>query len=43
LIDIEHHRGHISRTRVAEIQCKEMFDAVSQRSEEGFPATLTGL
>jgi hypothetical protein len=43
LIDIEHHRGHISKTRVAEIQCKEMFDAVSQRSEEGFPATLTGL
>lgn len=43
LIDIEHHRGHISHSRAAEIQCKEMFDAVSQRSEEGFPATLTGL
>ncbi|HEY4067146.1 MAG TPA: hypothetical protein VGM74_09645, partial [Burkholderiaceae bacterium] len=25
LIDIEHHRGHISRGRAAELRCKEMF------------------
>ena len=43
LIDRVHHRGRVSHARADEIHCKEMFDAVLQRSEPAFPATTTGL
>ena len=43
LSDPLHYRGRISRDRADELRCKELFDAVSQRSEEAFPATSTGL
>ncbi|MEP7295728.1 MAG: hypothetical protein ABI702_06020 [Burkholderiales bacterium] len=43
LSDVIHHRGRIGHDRAEELRCKELFDAVSQRSEEAFPTTLTGL
>jgi hypothetical protein len=43
LSDPTHHRGRIARDRGEELRCKELVDAVLQRSEEGFPATSTGL
>jgi hypothetical protein len=43
LSDVTHHRGRIARDRGEELRCKELIDAVLQRSEEGFPATSTGL
>ena len=43
LSDPIHHRGRVAHDRAEELRCKEMFDAVSQRSEEAFPATSTGL
>lgn len=43
LSDTVHHRGRASHSKAEEIFCKEQLDAVSQRSEEAFPATTTGL
>ena len=43
LSDAVHHRGRVSYDRADEIRCKELVDAVLQRSEEAFPATTTGL
>lgn len=43
LADVVHHRGRLSHERADDIRCKEMIDAVLQRSEEAFPATTTGL
>ena len=43
LSDKVHHRGRVGHDRAEELRCKEMIDAVLQRSEEAFPATSTGL
>lgn len=43
LSDAIRHRGRLSRDKAEEIRCKEMIDAVLQRSEEAFPASTTGL
>ena len=43
LSDPLHQRGRLSHEKVDEIQCREMIDAVLQRSEEAFPATTAGL
>lgn len=43
LSDPTHHLGRIARDRGEELRCKELIDAVLQRSEEAFPATSTGL
>jgi hypothetical protein len=43
LSDLVHHRGRLSHDKADEVRCKEMIDAVLQRSEEAFPATTTGL
>jgi hypothetical protein len=43
LSDPVHHRGRVSRDKAEEIRCKELVEAVLQRSEEAFPATTTGL
>ena len=43
LSDSVHHRGRVSRDKSEEIRCKELVDAVLQRSEEAFPTTTTGL
>jgi len=39
----EHYRGRTSHDKADEIHCRELVDAVLQRSEEAFPATTTGL
>ena len=43
LSDALHHRGRHSHDKSEQLRCKELFDAVSQRSEEVFAATTTGL
>jgi hypothetical protein len=43
LSDPVHHRGRYSHDKSEQLRCKELFDAVSQRSEEVFSATTTGL
>ena len=43
LSDTVHHRGRIAHDKCEELRCKEMIDAVLQRSEEAFPASVTGL
>lgn len=43
LSDPVHHRGQRSHAPAEGLRCKEMIDAVLQRSEEAFPATTTGL
>ena len=43
LSDPIRHRGRLSRDRADEVRCKELIDAVLQRSEEAFTATTTGL
>ena len=43
LSDAVHHRGRVSHDRAEELRCKELLDAVLQRSEEAFPASSTGL
>lgn len=43
LSDTVHHRGRLSHDRAEELRCRELIDAVLQRSEEAFPATSTGL
>ena len=43
LSDAIHHRGQRSHEAAEGQRCRELFDAVLQRSEEGFPASTTGL
>jgi hypothetical protein len=43
LADSVHHRGRASHEKADELRCKELLDAILQRSEEAFPATTTGL
>ena len=43
LSDPLHHRGRVSRDAPDLVRCRELIDAVLQRSEESFPATTTGL
>ena len=43
LSDVVHHRGRLARDSAEQLRCKELIDAVLQRSEEAFPATTTGL
>lgn len=43
LSDPIHHRGQRSHDAAEGLRCRELFDAVLQRSEEGFPASTTGL
>lgn len=43
LSDAIHHRGQRSHEAAEGLRCRELFDAVLQRSEEAFPASTTGL
>ncbi|MEO8806424.1 MAG: hypothetical protein ABI433_10090 [Burkholderiaceae bacterium] len=43
LSDPVHYRGQRSHQAAEGLRCREMFDAVLQRSEEAFPASTTGL
>ncbi|MDP9045132.1 MAG: hypothetical protein M3O01_10060 [Pseudomonadota bacterium] len=43
LSDLARFRGRMSPTAIERVSCKEILDAISQRSEEAFPATTTGL
>lgn len=43
LFDRERHRGRVLREPVDLLRCREVVDALSQRSEEGFPVTTLGL
>ena len=43
LSDTLHYRGRISTEAIHDVQCREMIDAVLQRSQESFPVTVTGL
>ena len=43
LSDTVHWRGRWSREVADEVPCRELVDAVLQRSEEAFPTTVTGL
>ena len=43
LSDTIHHRGQRSHEAAEGLRCRELFDAVLQRSEEAFPASTTGL
>ena len=43
LSDAIQHRGQRSHEAAEGLRCRELFDAVLQRSEEAFPASATGL
>jgi hypothetical protein len=43
LVDLIHPRGSLSREAGDMVRNRELIDAVSQRSIEGFPATILGL
>jgi hypothetical protein len=43
LFDRERHRGRVLHEAVDLLRCRELVDALSQRSEEGFPVTTLGL
>lgn len=43
LFDRERHRGRVLHEPVDLLRCRELIDALSQRSEEGFPVTTLGL
>ena len=43
LVDAVHYRGSVSRTSADAVVWREAVDAVLQRSEEAFPATMLGL
>ena len=43
LVDPVHHRGRFSHDAADGVRCREMIDAVLQRSEEAYPVTTTGL
>ncbi len=43
LVDPLHYRGRFSHAPADGVRCRELIDAVLQRSEEAFPVTTTGL
>ena len=43
LVDPVHYRGRFSHDAADGLRCREMIDAVLQRSEEAYPVTTTGL
>lgn len=43
LVDPVNYRGRLSHDAADAVRCRELIDAVLQRSEEAFPATTTGL
>ena len=43
LSDPIHYRGQRSHEAAEGLRCRELFDAVLQRSEEAFPASTTGI
>jgi hypothetical protein len=43
LVEPTHPRGSLSREAADMVRNRELVDAVSQRSSEGFPATILGL
>ena len=43
LVDPVHYRGRFSHDAADGVRCREMIDAVLQRSEEAYPVTTTGL
>ncbi len=43
LFDRERYRGRVLREPVDLLRCRELIDALWQRSEEGFPVTTLGL
>lgn len=43
LSDFSYSRGRMSSDAAEEVRCREMIDAVLQRSQESFALTLTGL
>ena len=43
LLDRVHYRASVSLERADAVQCRELVDAISQRSCEAFPATTLGL
>jgi hypothetical protein len=43
LSDKLHYRGRLSHGQAEALRCREMIDAVLQRSQEAFPVSATGL
>lgn len=43
LVDPVHYRGRFSHEAADGVRCRELIDAVLQRSEEAYPVTTTGL
>ena len=43
LVDTVHYRGRFSHDAADGVRCRELIDAVLQRSEEAYPVTTTGL
>jgi len=43
LVDPVHYRGRFSHDAADRVHCRELIDAVLQRSEEAYPVTTTGL
>jgi len=43
LVDPVHYRGRYSHDAADAVRCRELIDAVLQRSEEAYPVTTTGL
>jgi len=43
LVDPVHYRGRCSHDAADRVHCRELIDAVLQRSEEAYPVTTTGL
>jgi len=43
LVDPVHYRGQFSHDAADGVRCRELIDAVLQRSEEAYPVTTTGL
>jgi hypothetical protein len=43
LVDPVHYRGRFSHDAADGVLCRELIDAVLQRSEEAYPVTTTGL
>jgi hypothetical protein len=43
LVDPVHYRGRFSHDALDGVRCRELIDAVLQRSEEAYPVTMTGL
>ena len=43
LVDPLHYRGRFSHDAADGVRCRELIDAVLQRSEEAYPVTTTGL